>query len=80
MVKTIEFKDYDATCLAKTYTGPKCTLLIDQGSEDNFLKQGQLLPENLVKSVNETNNSVSVDLRHQNVAHFFIFKLNFELN
>ena len=54
--------------------------MIDQGSEDNFLKQGQLLPENLVKSVSEANNSVSVDLRYQNVAKFNLFKfLNWSL-
>jgi len=41
------WKAYDATCLVKSYNGPKLDILIDQGAEDNFLKDGQLLPEAL---------------------------------
>lgn len=37
---------YDSTELAKTYSGPKRAVLVDQGLADNFYKQGQLLPEN----------------------------------
>ncbi|XP_037081816.1 S-formylglutathione hydrolase-like [Pollicipes pollicipes] len=40
--------DYDATELVKDYAGPPLEILIDQGSEDGFLKDGQLLPDNLV--------------------------------
>jgi S-formylglutathione hydrolase len=36
---------YDATELVKTYARSDRTLLIDQGSADSFLAQGQLLPE-----------------------------------
>lgn len=36
---------YDATELVKTHADPNRPLLIDQGSADAFLSQGQLLPE-----------------------------------
>jgi S-formylglutathione hydrolase len=48
----------------KAYTGPACTLLIDQGQEDNFLKQNQLQPESLVEASKE-NSLVTVELRSQ---------------
>ncbi|XP_063902635.1 S-formylglutathione hydrolase [Zophobas morio] len=41
---------WDATELVKNYNGPPIELLIDQGSEDNFLNAKQLLPENLVEA------------------------------
>jgi len=40
------WKSYDATVLVKGYNGPKLEILIDQGTEDNFYKEKQLLPEN----------------------------------
>lgn len=42
------WNEYDATELVKSYAGPPLQILIDQGSEDGFLKDGQLLPDNLV--------------------------------
>merc|ERR1712198_442954 len=47
------WKEYDACELAKTYNGPPLELLVDQGKADNFLTQGQLLPDNLVSSCAE---------------------------
>ncbi|CAH1108970.1 unnamed protein product [Psylliodes chrysocephalus] len=44
------WSEWDATQLVKKYNGPTLELLIDQGLEDNFLKSGQLLPENLIES------------------------------
>lgn len=41
------WKDYDATELVTKYDGPPLELFIDQGSEDQFLKEKQLLPDNL---------------------------------
>lgn len=43
-----KWEAYDATELVKSYAGPPLEILIDQGSEDGFLKDGQLLPDNLV--------------------------------
>lgn len=43
-----DWKRYDATELSKTYTGPVMNILIDQGSQDEFL--GQLLPDSFVNA------------------------------
>ncbi|KAI9225216.1 MAG: Alpha/Beta hydrolase protein [Piptocephalis tieghemiana] len=40
------WKAYDATELVGSYNGPELDILIDQGTEDNFYKDGQLLPGN----------------------------------
>jgi len=40
-----DWSAYDATELVKTYANPHRPILIDQGTEDPFLGQGQLLPE-----------------------------------
>lgn len=44
------WKAYDATELAAVYSGPNLELMSDQGSEDGFLKQSQLLPDALVEA------------------------------
>lgn len=49
----VSWNDWDATELAKKYNGPPLDILIDQGKEDNFLKQGQLLPENLLNAAKD---------------------------
>ena len=56
--------------MVKSYNGPDCTILIDQGKEDDFLKKGQLLPENLVNSSKDESKLVSVNLRCQEVFYF----------
>ncbi|CAD5207410.1 unnamed protein product [Bursaphelenchus okinawaensis] len=55
-----QYNQYDATELAKSYSGPKKNILLDQGTADNFYKQQQLLPENLVDVKNE---KLNVELR-----------------
>lgn len=57
-----KWKENDATHLIAQYKRQACTILIDQGSADNFLKQNQLNPDNLKTS--ETT-LASVDLRMQ---------------
>ena len=58
------WKDWDATELVGRYNGPPFPyILIDQGKEDNFLKQGQLLPENFVDACRKV--SMPVVLRMQ---------------
>jgi len=42
---TFSWMNYDATLLAKAYKGPEIQILIDQGSEDTYLKE-ELLPQN----------------------------------
>lgn len=39
------WKQYDATHLMENYNGPKVEILIDQGTDDAFLKPKQLQPE-----------------------------------
>ena len=45
-------KAYDATELVKNYSGPKPSILIDQGTADGFLNN-QLKPENFAKAAAE---------------------------
>uniref|UniRef100_A0A1A9WJ30 S-formylglutathione hydrolase n=1 Tax=Glossina brevipalpis TaxID=37001 RepID=A0A1A9WJ30_9MUSC len=44
------WKEWDATYLATKYSGNPLELFIDQGCDDNFLKEKQLLPENLLQA------------------------------
>lgn len=44
------WKEYDATELVKSYNGPPLEFLVDQGAADNFLKEGQLLPERFMEA------------------------------
>ncbi|EFN80517.1 S-formylglutathione hydrolase isoform X2 [Harpegnathos saltator] len=59
----ITWKEWDSTELAKKYNGPPLDILIDQGKEDQFLKQGQLLPENLLNTAKD--NGIALVLRFQ---------------
>jgi len=54
--------EYDATELIKHYKGAPLHFLISQGTEDNFLKQHQLLPENFKNTA--LTNQHHVDLRY----------------
>ncbi|KAL3199639.1 hypothetical protein MRX96_001394 [Rhipicephalus microplus] len=67
------WEEYDATCLVQKYKGPPLWLFIDQGKEDNFLKDQQLLPEHLLEAGQK--NGVGVTLRMQegyDHSYFFI--------
>lgn len=44
------WKNYDATELVSKYNGPPLELFIDQGDQDQFLKEDQLLPNNLTEA------------------------------
>lgn len=44
------WKEWDATELVKKYQGPPLELFLDQGSADDFLTAGQLLPNNLLEA------------------------------
>lgn len=54
---------YDACELVKSYSGPPVEILIDQGSADDFLAKGQLLPKNFVAACADA--KVPVVLRMQ---------------
>ncbi|XP_055734005.1 S-formylglutathione hydrolase-like [Salvelinus fontinalis] len=44
---------YDVTVLAASYSGPQLDILIDQGSDDQFLLASHLLPDNMIVSCSE---------------------------
>ncbi|CAG0889483.1 unnamed protein product, partial [Darwinula stevensoni] len=73
------WKEYDACHLIRKYSGPPLEILIDQGTEDAFLKDKQLLPENFVTSCNEAGlKSTSVILRMQEgYTHSYYFIASF---
>ncbi|EDL35845.1 esterase D/formylglutathione hydrolase, isoform CRA_d, partial [Mus musculus] len=48
-----KWKAYDATCLVKAYSGSQIDILIDQGKDDEFLSNGQLLPDNFIAACTE---------------------------
>lgn len=64
---------YDAHSLTKSYHGPVPDILIDQGKDDQFLTQSQLLPEKFVAACAEA--KLPVVLRMQegyDHSYFFI--------
>ncbi|XP_019634932.1 PREDICTED: S-formylglutathione hydrolase-like [Branchiostoma belcheri] len=70
------WKEYDASELVKKYQGPPVDILIDQGTADNFLPAGQLLPDNFVAACAES--KVPVVLRMQEgYDHSYYFMASF---
>ncbi|RKO92072.1 putative esterase D [Blyttiomyces helicus] len=68
------WKDWDPSELAAKYEGPPISILVDQGSEDSFLHQKQLLPEALETAV-AGNDRLNLQLRIQDGydhSYFFI--------
>lgn len=64
------WKKYDSALLIASYTGPRRVILVDVGSADPFLVQGQLQPESL-----KSTDHVEVKLRHQKLfdhSYYFI--------
>jgi len=71
-----EWQHWDATCLVQNYNGPPLDIFIDQGEEDQFLKDGQLLPDNLVKACVEV--AMPITLRkHEGYDHSYYFIASF---
>lgn len=67
------WEEHDATCLVQKYKGPPLMLLVDQGTEDGFLKDQQLLPERLLEASQKS--GVGITLRMQegyDHSYFFI--------
>ncbi len=61
-------QQYYESHLVATYNGPRAHILIDQGTEDNFLKQNQLLPENFKSSVEKNKEKVDLQLNFREVC------------
>lgn len=69
------WKAYDATELVKRHSGFEMQILIDQGSDDQFLKDRQLLPDNLVIA-SASNPLIKLEYRLQEgYDHVFVLKL-----
>uniref|UniRef100_A0A224XH76 S-formylglutathione hydrolase n=1 Tax=Panstrongylus lignarius TaxID=156445 RepID=A0A224XH76_9HEMI len=55
--------EYDATSLVSKYDGVPVDILIDQGLSDEFLKSGQLLPDNFVQACKDAQVPVILNKR-----------------
>jgi len=71
------WKGYDSCELAKIYSGPKLEILSDQGNEDGFLKQNQLLPESLVQACSGNNNLGLISRMQDGYDHSYYFIATF---
>jgi len=60
-----KWSEWDASHLCKQYKGSALAMLVDQGTEDDFLGKKQLLPDALVEAVKSSPN-LSLHLRMQN--------------
>ena len=73
---------HDATLLVKTFKSANdekpVPILCDQGTSDNFLTQGQLLPEAFVAASDDNKANVSVEMRMQDgFDHSYYFIATF---
>lgn len=57
------WEQWDATELVKSYNGSPLELFIDQGTEDQFYKNKQLLPENLITACKNANMPAVLKIR-----------------
>jgi S-formylglutathione hydrolase len=72
-----EWAAYDATELAKAYTGPSVPILCDTGLADEFYEKKQLLPEDLLLSA-KGNPKIELDMRfHAGYDHSYYFIASF---
>lgn len=70
---TEAWKAWDATELVVKYTGTPLNILIDQGTEDKFYKEKQLLPENFKEAASQA--GIDAQIRFQegyDHSYFFV--------
>lgn len=60
-----KWQEYDATHLAEKYDGPHLEILVDEGSEDQFAMEGQLLSGNLQAAAEPSEVAINLNLRIQ---------------
>lgn len=71
------WKQYDATFTAKEYDGPKLEILLDQGDDDPYLNDKQLLPENFANAC-ANNKLLNLNFRMQpGYDHGYFFIMSF---
>lgn len=67
------WKEFDATELVAKYNGAPLELFIDQGDQDQFLKENQLLPNNLTEAATKAQVPFIYKLREgYDHSYFFI--------
>lgn len=64
---TENWNKYDSCWLIKQYKGPNAEILVYQGLDDNFLKQNQLNPQNLILA-SQGNELIKVILNNREVT------------
>ncbi len=73
----VTWKNWDACELVKQYSGPPLPhILIDQGKDDSFFTQKQLLPENFVEACREVGMQVILRLQ-EGYDHSYYFISSF---
>lgn len=70
------WNEWDATELVQTYNGPDLHLLIDQGSDDQFLHENQLLPANLIRACSKSH-VACVYIKRDGYDHSYFFIATF---
>jgi len=73
---TETWNEWDATMLVESYNGPPLQLLIDQGEDDQFLKAGQLLPDNFVNACVHAGMAITLR-KHMDYDHSYYFIASF---
>ncbi|XP_045444576.1 S-formylglutathione hydrolase isoform X2 [Pipistrellus kuhlii] len=71
-----KWKAYDATHLVKSFPGSQLDILIDQGKDDQFLSDGQLLPDNFIAACAEKKTPVVFRLQ-EGYDHSYYFIATF---
>lgn len=71
------WKYWDATKLAEKYSGTPLELFIDQGSTDGFLKEKQLLPENLLNAAAENDHLQTIFKQRDGYDHSYFYIASF---
>lgn len=72
------WKEYDATHLARNYNGPALQILVDEGSDDQFAIDGQLLSTHLKDAASPSNVPIDLELRVQSgYDHSYYFIASF---
>ncbi|KAI9580336.1 S-formylglutathione hydrolase [Glossina fuscipes] len=71
------WKQWDSTYLAETYSSGPIELFIDQGCNDNFLKEKQLLPENLLQAASSNDHLQTIYKQRAGYDHSYYYIATF---
>jgi len=76
-IYTEDWQKYDATELVKTYDGPLLEILMDTGSEDRYLMDKQLLPENFERAALTNDKVILTNRSQEGYDHSYYFVSTF---